>query len=141
MFSFHGNTQSENKIFRNGLSVQFASNVFWHTTGLLYERRFPIGFITPIVRTGYEFYSGSGYYDLEKGDNFTIQIGMLTGRKKHHLELGIGYNHSLFIHNTLYYHPLGGFLGYRYSKPGKRVFFQTGLALPKGYYVGLGINF
>ncbi|HCS21883.1 MAG TPA: hypothetical protein DIW47_15215 [Bacteroidetes bacterium] len=131
-FSFHDFVHSENKIHKNGLSVHFASNVFWHTTGLIYERRFPIGYLTPLVRTGYEFYSGTGYYDLEKGDNFTIQIGMLTGRKNHHLELGIGYNHTLFIHSKLYYHPLSGYLGYRYSKPGKLPFFHIGLGLPKG---------
>lgn len=140
-FSYNEPDSSDKALSKNGISVQVASNIFWNTTSMFYERRFPRGYLTPLLRTGYEYFLGSGYYDMEVADNFTLQIGVLTGRKSHHLELGLAYNRSVFVPNRLYYYPLSGFLGYRYSKPGKMPFFQIGLGLPKGLQFGLGVNF
>jgi len=85
---------------------------------------------------------GTGGYALwgEGGQYILGQYGILTGSKKHHLELGAGPN--WFLNGDLKGDlPFTATIGWRIQKPGNHFMFRMGASFPEAVYVGLGISF
>lgn len=84
---------------------------------------------------------GTGGYALwGVGGQFILaQCGILTGRKKHHLELGAGPNYIINgdLQGDL---PLSATIGWRIQKPGGNFIFRMGASLPEAFYVGIGFS-
>ena len=87
--------------------------------------------------------NGSYLYSWEFDGIFLgPQLVYLTGKRKGHLELGIGptfrvtkqlnYDHTVLPN---------AHLGYRYQKQGGNFIFRAGLGFPAGLYVGVGLAF
>lgn len=71
----------------------------------------------------------------------TLQAGILTGGGKSHFEaaLGVGVAHLFKDYGPFWFPAIT--LGYRKQKPGKHVFFRTGVSFPELVYFGWGYNF
>ena len=92
--------------------------------------------ISSFVKVGVGGYALAG----DGGQYILAQYGILTGAKKHHLELGAGPNY--FINGDLQ----GGLpftltLGWRIQNPGGKFIFRMGGSLPEMVYIGLGFSF
>lgn len=86
--------------------------------------------------------AGVGGYALwGVGGQFILaQFGILTGIKKHHLELGAGPNY--FINGDLQGDlPFTATIGWRIQKPGGKSIFRMGASWPEAIYIGIGISF
>lgn len=83
---------------------------------------------------------GIGSYALwgEGGQYILAQYGILTGAKKHHLEIGAGLNTFLSGDLEGDFLPLSGTIGWRIQKPGGNFIFRTGLSFPEAAYIGFG---
>lgn len=82
---------------------------------------------------GYAIWGTGGQYIL-------AQYGILTGAKKHHLELGAG--PAYFISGDLKEGepPFTATIGWRNQKPGGRFMFRMGASWPEALYIGLGVS-
>lgn len=77
------------------------------------------------------------------------QIGILTGKNRHHLEISGGISHT-FNHyagwtaernKELLGHPFSGNIGWRIQKPDKHFVFRMGVGVPELLYFGLGLSY
>ena len=93
--------------------------------------------ISSFVKAGY-----GGYSTWGGGAQYVIaQYGILTGSKKHHLEIGAGPGY--FINNgpDLVDIPISATIGWRIQNPSSNFIFRTGASLPEALYVGIGFSF
>jgi hypothetical protein len=82
---------------------------------------------------GYALWGIGGQYIL-------AQYGILTGAKKHHLELGVGPNY--FLNGDLQGElPFTATLGWRIQKPRGKFIFRMGGSWPEAVYIGIGASF
>lgn len=96
-----------------------------------------------ILNTNISLFAKIGYGADEgwglNGPYYLPQIGILKGKSKNYLEIGLGvvivdqgYRIRKYPHPTI---------GYRRQKPGKNIMFRTGLSNPEGLYAGFGYSF
>ena len=101
---------------------------------------------------------GWAEYGNNGGDYQQLTVGLLTGKRRGHLELNFGgarmYNQQGFENywmindpqakpvksNYVRWNPVGS-LGYRFQKPDGGILFRTGLGYPEGIFIGLGASF
>ena len=87
------------------------------------------------VGTGVEFHwGGSGMFIL-------AQYGLLTGAKKHHLEISVGPNYFITGDYKGDVLPISGAIGWRVQKPEGKFIFRMGASWPEAIYIGLGVSF
>lgn len=67
----------------------------------------------------------------------SLNAGLLTGIKNHHLEIGLG--PGLIIDEEEIF--ATGCLGYRFQNPEKSFIFRCGLGSPELLYAGIGVSF
>ena len=96
--------------------------------------------ICSFVKVGTGLFGGwntDGAYSYAK-------FGILTGAKKHHLEIGIGASVKFpsfgYSDDPLGY-PFAGNIGWRIQQPNKRFIFRLGIGLPETLYTGVGFAF
>lgn len=113
--------------------------VAFGTATVYYERRFNSnGRLSSFIKIGAGAYalpgSGSG------GQYILAQYGLLTGSKKHHLEMGIGPN--LFLNGEWRDNaPFTATIGWRIQRPFDNYIFRIGASWPEGIYIGIGFSF
>lgn len=92
--------------------------------------------ISSFIKVGAGGYSSWG----DGGQYILAQYGILTGAKKHHLELGAGPNYFMNgdIKGKL---PFTATIGWRVQKPGGKFIFRMGVSFPEAFYIGLGGSF
>ena len=134
---------NESKMFNNaiygsiGISMELLGES-WFTGTAYYERMFQRNTqksnISTFVKAG--FGSAAGW---EYTSSYILgHFGILTGIKKHHLEVSGGFVKSLDDYDIF---PLSGSIGYRIQKPNSHFIFRTGVSWPEALYVGLGVSF
>lgn len=122
---------------KNAVYGSVGTTVFYASATGYYERMVSQrGKISSLVKVGagtYETLGGSGIYILG-------QYGILTGVKKHHLELGAGpaYFIKEDLREGLFYTAT---IGWRIQKPGGKFIFRMGVSVPESIYIGIGISF
>lgn len=133
------------KMFNNsiygsiGISMEMLGEA-WFTATIYYERMLKQNVqlsnnkISTFVKVGYGSAAGWEY----TSPYILGQFGILTGVKKHHLEVSGGFVKSLDDYDIF---PLSGSIGYRIQKPGSHFVFRTGVGWPEALYVGLGVSF
>lgn len=67
-----------------------------------------------------------------------VQIGFLTGKKRHHLECGAGFRANFTNKSG---HPFVGNIGWRMQKPEKHFVLKMGVGVPELLYLGVGLSF
>jgi len=134
---------NESKMFNNaiygsiGISMELLGES-WFTGTAYYERMFQknaqTSNISTFVKAGYGSAAGWEY----TSPYILGQFGILTGVKKHHLEVSGGFVKSLDDYDIF---PLSGSIGYRIQKPDGHFIFRTGVGWPEALYFGLGVSF
>lgn len=122
----------KNLIYANVGSVGLSGSLTGYYERMLGQRRKFASFIK--VGAGvHAYWGGESRYIL-------AQCGILTGLKKHHLELGAGpgYLINLDKDETL---SITATVGWRYQKPGKKFMFRMGFSFPEGIHMGVGFSF
>jgi hypothetical protein len=133
----------ENKMFNNAIYGSVGYGLVYVDATVYYERMFNRNAqesISTFVKVGYGVI-GVGVPGFEGGPgNYILgQFGILTGVRKHHLEVSAGL--------TKYYGdvdisiPWSVSIGYRFQKPGGNFIFRTGVGWIEGIYAGLGTSF
>jgi len=121
---------------KNAIYGSVGTTGFFGSATGYYERMISQrGKISSFIKVGagtYESWGGSGSYILG-------QYGILTGVKKHHLELGAG--PSYFTSGGPDALPLSATVGWRVQKPGGNFMFRMGFSYPESIYIGIGISF
>jgi len=97
---------------------------------------------------------GIGRFANWNGDGgySTFKVGLLSGLKKHHLELGVGagFNWPKFgSGEEIFELPftnitkfgLAANIGYRFQKPQENFMFRIGASFPETLYIGFGVPF
>ncbi len=134
----------DNKMYNNALygSLGISLEVIgesWFTATAYYERmirgKAQKSNISTFIKAGI-----GGAAAWEDSYSYILgQYGILTGVKKHHLEISAGLVKSLAEHYNMF--PLSGSFGYRFQKPKGHFIFRTGVAYPEAFYFGLGVSF
>lgn len=91
--------------------------------------------ISSFVKVGYgteAHYGGESTYIFG-------QYGILTGIKKHHLEISAGPN--FFMSGDDSDIPVAATVGWRIQKPGGNFIFRMGVAIPEAAYISVGFTF
>ena len=76
----------------------------------------------------------------DEGNNFTLGASMLSGKRKNHLEAGIGGTLYTEFNSDQKLLPALN-IGYRFQKPMGGFVFRTGMGIPESIYFGLGYSF
>ena len=130
----------------NTQEVRFNKNAIYGNVGIgglyftatgYYERiitqKSKISTFVKVGAGGYEAWGVGGQYIL-------AQYGILTGVKKHHLEIGAGPHY--YLNGDLQGDfPFSATIGWRVQKPGGKFIFRMGASWPEAIYVGLGVSF
>jgi len=128
---------SKTELNKNALYGNIGIGGFYLTATGYYER-----IVTQGVKISTFIKAGVGGYSLwlESGQFILAQYGILTGKKKHHLEIGAGPNYVINgdLQRTP---PITATVGWRIQKPGGNFIFRMGASWPEAIYVGLGISF
>jgi len=138
--SIHKATAQENTFNKNLIHTSIGSGGLYFSATVYYDRIIKQKMwnrnITSFIRVGY----GSAVYYGSESSYLLTQYGILTGVKKHHLEVSVG--PAYFTNRNLLgdYSPTAA-LGWRYQKPGGNFIFRLGIAVPEAIYLGLGIAF
>ncbi len=135
----YGQKENTQKIgfYKNAIYGSIGTTGFFASATSYYERMIAKrGKISSFVKVGagtYETWGGNGTYVL-------AQYGILTGVKKHHLELGVG--PTYFIKGNVHEGLSGtATIGWRVQKPGESFMFRMGVSFPESIYIGIGISF
>lgn len=85
---------------------------------------------------------GGGYWSSWGNESYNIlgTINWLSGKNKHHMEMGVGLAYSPEYDDSFGFLPAAQ-IGYRYQKPGGLLLFRAGVGSPEAIYVSLGICF
>lgn len=124
---------------KNALYGSFGVSKFFTVTAfyerILTQKKGPSTFLK-VGNGTYGGYAESGKYIL-------LHYGILTGIKKHHLEISAGVNHfySEKDNRSQSNTPFSGTIGWRLQKPGKHFVLRSGISWPEGLYFGLGRSF
>ena len=93
--------------------------------------------ISSFVKAGY-----GGYSTWGGGAQYVIaQYGILTGSKKHHLEIGAGAGYFINEGPDLVDIPIAATIGWRIQSPRSNFIFRMGASLPEAIYIGIGFSF
>lgn len=129
----------ESKMFNNAIYGSVGIGGLYFTATAYYERMFQRNVqkskIATFVKLGY---GGAAYWGGES-PYVLGQFGILTGVRKHHMEVSAGLVHS--PDDSYVSSPLSGSIGYRFQKPDGHFIFRTGVGWPEALYVGLGVSF
>lgn len=154
---------SINQEARNALYASAGNLVLWFTTNVNYERLLT----TKDAKIYSSYYLHFGYGGFAawgvSGRTTDISVQWLMGRKRSHLELGLGIvsffdkkGYDIGVSNANYPYPHyapepprsdyrfiwpAATIGYRYQKPGGGLVFRTGIASPDGLYLSAGYAF
>ncbi len=134
---------NESKMFNNaiygsvGISLELIGES-WFTATAYYERMFQGKALRSNMSSFVKVGVGSLAYWEDSSPYILGQYGILTGVKKHHLEVSGGFVKSLDEYDIF---PLSGSIGYRIQKPGGHFLFRTGVGWPEALYFGLGVSF
>lgn len=130
------------KMFNNAIYGSVGSLIgYYNNANIYYERMFQRNSykskIATFVKAGYggwlSPWGGEGSYLLG-------QYGILTGVKKHHLEVSAGLI-KFFSGSEKIETLLSGSIGYRTQKPDGHFIFRTGVSWPETLYLGFGVSF
>ncbi len=159
-FTMHVQAQEVNtEEPKNVLYGSVGNLVLWFTTNANYERLIKTKDANIFSR--YYLHVGFGGYAAwaENGRSTDVSFRWLGGRKKSHLELGVGVvslfdsqGYDIAKSNTQGYEPEpsrddyrdfypAATVGYRFQKLRGGLVFRTGLASPDGVYLSLGYAF
>jgi len=85
---------------------------------------------------------GGGNWSSWGNESYNIlgTINWLSGKNKHHMEMGVGLAYSPEYDDSFGFLPAAQ-IGYRYQKPGGWLLFRTGVGVPEALYVSLGVCF
>ena len=129
----------ESNMFNNAIYGSVGNGGLYFTATAYYERMLKRNTqeskITTFVKAGFggaAYWGGQSQYILG-------QFGILTGAKKHHLEVSAGFLKP--FDNKLGSFPLSGSIGYRMQKPNSHFIFRTGLGWPEALNIGCGLSF
>ncbi|MGC6433548.1 MAG: hypothetical protein ACON4M_05080 [Crocinitomicaceae bacterium] len=128
----------------NSMYVNAGSLLLYNTLNVNYEHMIKQHLlntnISSFAKVGvgiFEVWGGSGGYSM-------VQMGLLTGENKHHLELSAGLSLNIprfgWGDEPIGY-PFATNFGWRIQKPDKNSIFRLGIGLPEGVYCGLGFSF
>ena len=147
-YQLKSNTITAQEIKQDSVKSKMLNNAIYGNVGLgglygtatgYYERMFhknaQKSIIATFVKVGYggaAYWEGSSSYILG-------QFGILTGVKKHHLEVSAGLVKG--FGEDFDFFPLSGSIGYRIQKPDGHFIFRTGVGWPEALYFGLGVSF
>ena len=128
----------ESNMYSNAIYGNVGSGGLWFTATAYYERMFQrnaqTSKISTFIKAGY---GGAAYWE-DESQYILGQFGILTGVRKHHLEVSAGLVKFLDDYDPF---PLAGSIGYRIQKPGGHFIFRTGVGWPESLYIGLGLSF
>ena len=150
-------TFSDTINYKNSICIGITPNPFWGFLNINYER-------TVFQKNKHKISSeaGFGYWQTwgALGTSYKIKINDVYGKKKHHLESGIGIialydilNYKIGVKNassiseplpsktdyTNFY--IAASFGYLYKNPQKHFIFKAGIAFPESIYFGFGYAF
>ncbi|MCB9224348.1 MAG: hypothetical protein H6582_09245 [Crocinitomicaceae bacterium] len=124
---------------KNSIFASPGTSLFYGEVGLFYERHF-------FESRGFSFglQAGAGYFFVtgeSSGTAFNGHTVLLFGKKDNKFEVLLGGNYFLWDY---FYYPIeltpSIALGYRFQK-WTGFLFRTGIAYPKGLYLGIGWSF
>ena len=134
--------------------ILFIATIFWYSINYSYgqkenpqEKIFNKNAIYGSIGSGGLYFSATGYYEriITQNDKISSFVkagyGILTGSKKHHLEIGAGAGY--FINNgpDLVDIPITATIGWRIQNPRSNFIFRMGASLPEALYIGIGFSF
>lgn len=100
--------------------------------------------INLFLRLGFGKQFGFDVEENEDREVYLLNVGLATGRRKHHFECGLGIVND-FVKNERYtnFLEVSGFVGYRIqSFRSKSPFvFRAGIGYPETLYMGFGLSF
>lgn len=115
------NSIAQEKVHSNGIYAELAGNLYYYSVN--YERLFPDQMIGKF-----------GVSIVPEATSFTLMVGKIYGKGKHHLEVSGGMSYvkntekhlrQLEIQKAKSF--LTCFVGYRYQSSGQRMFYRIGL--------------
>ncbi len=155
--SFSQSSHEDSGDYHNDIHIEITPNPFWGFANINYERK-----IIQLNKNRISAETGFGYWQTwgAGGTTFKFKANDTFGKKKHHLEAGLGVmalydrtNYKIGVSNANYFSEpvptkidytnfhLAVSIGYLYKKPQGNFIFKTGLAWPESFYLGFGYGF
>ena len=127
-------------MYSNAIYGNIGIGGLWFTPTGYYERMLRRNAqpskISTFIKAGF---GAAGYWEGES-QYILGHYGILTGTKKHHLEVSAGFVKAIGEGFDDFF-PLSGLVGYRLQKPEGHFVFRTGVGWPEAFYLGLGVSF
>ncbi len=129
---------SKVKMYNNSLIASGGLGFIYGSATLYYERMFQGNFLGPKISTFIVAGIGVNSYWEGGGSFFLLRYGILTGKKKHHLESSAG---AVYYYTGWVRMSPSISIGYRFQKPRSHFIFRTGVGWPEAVYVSCGVSF
>lgn len=156
LISFSQSFYEDSGDYYNDIHIEITPNPFGGFVNINYERK-----IIQINKNRISAETGFGYWQTWGAGGITLKFKAndTFGKKKHHLEAGLGImalydnlNYQIGVSNANYSSEkpskieyvdfnLAASIGYLYKKPQGNFIFKTGLAWPESFYLGFGYGF
>lgn len=155
--SFSQSLYEDSGNYNNNIHIGITPNPFYGFASLNYERK-----IIQLNKSRISAEAGFGYWQAwgAGGSTYKLKINNTFGKKKHHIEVGLGtmalydnQNYEIGVSNANYFsesvptkqdyvdYHFAASAGYLFKKPQGNFIFKTGFAWPESLYLGFGYAF